>query len=209
METRLQQVARQLDFCPIFLEADHRAITRIADRSRYQRAVACFNRREGDLHRELRPILSAPLQWRSSAERLGLLARVSTNGAFIEDVRSRLRDKDIYGVINQFRAGVPEQVLGLGVDDDDASSLVDGDGRVLRDLLHSAEVRRFSAPLGDIPNRERRDGSAVCLRRREHDLGSELRTILTPCQQLRRSASRSDRCTVLLGVSLLREGFAE
>src|SRR5947199_595 len=110
------------------------AVGDVADRSGGEQAVLGLDARQADLGGELAAVAAQPVEVKACAHRAR--ARIVEVAAAMAGVGGvvALGDELLDALADELVAGVAEELLGLGVDEDDASAAADADDRVRRGL---------------------------------------------------------------------------
>ena len=167
------------------------ALGDVPDRGDGEDAVRGLERREADLGGELGPVLPEPEQLEAPRAH-GAGVRLAEVGAAVGGVRGAepLRDEGLDALPEQLLAGVAEELLGLGVHEDDLPAPVGDHHRVGRRLEEAAELGLHLLARGDVADRGDGEHPVLGLERREADLGGELGPVLPQPVQLERTHRR-------------------
>ena len=95
-----------------------------------------------------------------------------------------LRHQHLDELAKELRALVPEQSLGLGVHEDDASGVVHDHDRVRRRLQETAKLRLGALSIRDVADRAGHKDAVVGLERTQADLDRKLGAVLATASQL-------------------------
>ncbi len=151
-----------------------------------------LERAQADLHGELAPVLAEAVEFETGSHgpnfRIGEEA-VAVSGVAIPESRG---DEDFDELAHELRPGVTEELLRLGIDQDDLPFPVDDHDGVGRGLQKPFEFGLGFLSLRDVPDGRRDERHAFLgLHRRQADFGRELRPILAAAAQIDAHAHRT------------------
>ena len=150
---------------PAELPLDLLAVRDVADDARDDHPVPSLERGEADLGRELAAVLAAAGEVQAHAHRARPRVHDVAGAVPLVGSAHALGEEDLDGLVQQLVPPVPEDLLGLRVDEHDAPLVVDPDdgvGSVLEQVAEPAVVASCNVPI-PADSFSRRDSQAETL----------------------------------------------
>ena len=175
----------------------------VANGGRHDQAVLGLEGGQGDLRRELRAVLATTDQLHAGAHRpRERIADVPRPVARVHRLDA-VGDEHLDQAPDQLLTRIPEELLGLPVDEHDLSARVDAEDGVGRGLEQAAELRLGSLAIRDVADGSRDEESVNGLDPGQRDLRRELGPVPASSDELDPGTHRTGRRVAEVRLTML------